>query len=72
MTIDKRTGLTLKEQEVSDHLVNAWVKFAKLEKQHPDDINDFKDSIHRLQELMAMRVVRRAYPEGWPTYKEDK
>ena len=64
-------GLLLEEQSVMDDLVSAWNKFIKLEKQHPCDINEFTDSIHKLQGILAMRPLRRQYPEYWKSYKED-
>lgn len=63
-------GLTPEENSVMDDLVSAWNKFIKLEKQHPCDINEFGDSIHKLQGILAMRPLRRQYPEYWKSYKE--
>jgi len=64
-TFDKAGGLTPEEQSVMDDLVSAWNKFVKLEKQHPNDTEEFADAIHRLQGLLAMRPLRRQYPEYW-------
>ena len=63
-------GLTPEEGSVMDDLVSAWNKFIKLEKQHPCDINEFGDSIHKLQGILAMRPLRRQYPDYWKSYKE--
>lgn len=63
-------GLPPEEQSIMDNLVSAWNKFIKLEKQHPCDINEFGDAIHRLQGLLAMRPLRRQYPDYWKSYKE--
>ena len=30
-----------------------------------DDVDIFQEHIHRLQDLLALRVVRRDYPAGW-------
>ena len=59
------TGLTPKEQEVMDHLVEAIRGFTGLEIEHPHELDDFLQSIHRLQDLLAIRVARRMFPEGW-------
>ncbi|MCH7890996.1 MAG: hypothetical protein IH921_05780 [Gemmatimonadetes bacterium] len=59
------TGLEEKEQEVMDHLVEAMAGYAKLPRQHPTEMDEFIISLHRLQELLAIRIVRRQYPEGW-------
>lgn len=62
-------GLTEAEGKVLDALVEAVVAFGQLESQHPDETPDFVDGIHRCQYLLAMRVARRAFPEGWPVRK---
>lgn len=59
-------GLTSEEREALDALVVAANIFGKLERQHPDELRDFVDGIHRCQYLLAMRVARRAFPIGWP------
>jgi len=70
--INEKTGLTDKEQEVMDHLVGAVTRYAQLEVQHPMEMDDFMDSIHRLQDLMAIRVTRRAFPNGWFTREKTR
>jgi len=62
-------GLTPQEDEVLKHLVIAWNEFNTLKRMHPDEIDDFRRAIHTAQMLLAMRVVRRDRPEGWPTYE---
>jgi hypothetical protein len=57
-------GLNDQEGEVMDALVEAVNKYAKLPRQHPDDLNFFVDAIHQCQMILAMRVVRRDHP-GW-------
>ena len=64
--ISSTIGLTPPEQAVLDHLVQAWESFCKLEKQHPNDIDLFADGMNKCQALLAMRAVRRTWPEGWP------
>lgn len=66
--INTKTGLTYKEQEVLDALVTSFNKFSKLARQHPDEIRDFTDGIHILQNILTVRIARREYPKGWPTY----
>ena len=50
------------EKEVLDDLVNAWNKFVKLDKEHPEEINDFADGIHKCQYVLAMRIARQVEP----------
>lgn len=59
-------GLTAQEGAVMDGLLAAVDAFGKLDRQHPDEERDFVDGVHRCQYLLALRVARRAFPEGWP------
>lgn len=61
-------GLTDNEGEVMDALVIVWNKFVGLERQHPDELEMFSEGIHKCQNLLAVRIARREFPEGWPTY----
>lgn len=58
-----KTGLTDKEQEIMDALVLAWNGFINLPNNR--DISEIRINIHRLQDILALRVVKRAFPEGW-------
>ncbi len=49
-----------------DALVEAWNEYIKLEKQHPSDIDEFKNGIHKCQHALIIRVLRREFPEGYP------
>ncbi len=70
-TIVKNNGGLLEcEQSIMDDLVSAWDKFLDLEKQHPADVGEFCDSIYRLQGILAMRVLRRAYPDYYSWCKD--
>ncbi|WP_432787767.1 hypothetical protein [Novosphingobium rhizosphaerae] len=42
-----------------DHLVNAWNAFVALPVEHPDDVSEFRRSLHHLQALILMRSGRR-------------
>lgn len=53
------------EKRVIQHLVNAWNEFRSLDEKHPDDMDEFRYSIHALQNIIAWRVARRADPETW-------
>lgn len=66
--INSRTGLTTEEQQCMDNIAEAFNIFSDLERQHPDELKDFRDSIHRMQDILAVRVARRNFPEGWPSY----
>lgn len=64
----RRDGLTYEEGKVMDALVSAWNEFTKLEKTHPSETTDFMNAIHQCQNTLCMRILRRDYPEGYPTY----
>jgi hypothetical protein len=59
-------GLTDEEGVVMDALVTAVEAFARLERQHPQEINEFVGGIHTCQDLLAVRIARRHFPRGWP------
>lgn len=65
----ENNGLMPEENEILDLTVEVWNKFAGLEVQHPSDLDDFYRAIHDIQRIVAMRVLRREYPEVFPTYK---
>lgn len=66
--IDKT--LTIEEEKVLDKLTEAWNLFIKLDKQHPSEIGDFADAIHRCQSIIGMRFCRKYRPDRFPI-KED-
>lgn len=59
-------GLTEGEGEVMDHLTAAVGSWASLPREHPNELPDFVEAIHRCQALLAVRVARRHHPRGWP------
>ena len=70
VAVDPEYGLTEAESVVMDHLVDAVEAFNALEVQHPQEKAEFFDAIHRCQGLLAVRVCRRVYSEGWPTHAD--
>lgn len=58
-------NLTPGERAVLGALVDAWNRWTRLGGKHPDDDDDFRSSLHRLQDLVAVRVARRADPDVW-------
>lgn len=61
-------GLTEEEGAVMDALVEAVAAFDELDRQHPDEQDDFYGGVHRCQDLLAVRAMRRLYPRGWVTF----
>lgn len=64
----RKDGLTQEEGKVMDALVEAVDAFNKLEATHPCDKEEFGSGIHQCQKTLTMRILRRDYPEGYPTY----
>jgi len=64
----RNDGLTEKEGKIMDALVDAWQEYQGLDEQHPSDMKEFCTGIHQCQHNLVMRVVRRDYPKGYPTY----
>jgi hypothetical protein len=58
-------GLTDHEGAVMDFLSGAVDVYEDLEEQHPQERDEFYAAIHRLQDLLACRAMRRLYPKGW-------
>lgn len=48
-----------------DALFDAFSSYTALPIQHEDEPAEFRYHIHMLQGLLACRVARRSYPEGW-------
>jgi len=66
-----KLGLNDKEQNVMNRLMDCLHAYLDLEYQHPSDMSEFIFAVHFIQGLLAARVVRRDYPEGWSNYSKD-
>lgn len=66
--MNRDDGLTEDEGEVMDALCEAVACWDQLEEQHPSETAEFYGVIHRAQDLLAVRIARRLYPEGWVNY----
>jgi hypothetical protein len=66
--VTRDDGLTDQEGMVADALCRAVLAWQLLSAQHPDEEREFVDAVHTIQNLLAIRVARRCYPKGWPTY----
>jgi len=47
------------EMAILSHLVDAWNIWTSLPDRHPDELNEVRLSIHRLQDILASRAVWR-------------
>ena len=69
--VDHEYGLTKDELDCLKHLGKCHEAFLKLPREHPDELRELTGAIHVVQELLALRIVRRHYPLGWPVKKSD-
>ena len=60
-----KSGFTRDEDAVMDLLRRAWEQFLRIDRVHPDELDEFRRSIHHLQGLMGLRILTRDYPEVW-------
>lgn len=67
----KKEPFTKQEKEISDLIIKAHNKFIKLKENHPSELNEWLISIHRLQDLLGARVLRRDYPNTFYSIKES-
>ena len=66
------SGLTDDEQHCLSLLNEAYGQFLQLPKQHSSDLEEFVLSLHRLQDLVAVRIARRKYPQFWTITNGNK
>ena len=57
------------EELTMKHLVSAYEEFLNLEQRQPSDTTDFVFHIHALQRILGQRVLRRDYPNTFPTHQ---
>jgi hypothetical protein len=67
-----KCGFTKQEAAAHAALMDFMREYMKLEKEHPTEEKDLERIVHHAQELLALRVLRRVYPQGWATYKGEK
>lgn len=63
-----KTPFTEAEKEAMEHLVKAHAAFCKLAQQHPDEAKEWTTGIHACQNVLAWRVLRRDYPDTFPSF----
>ena len=62
----EQIGMTLKEKEAMEHLVNFWNAYLALpDTQGSETTRTICDAVHVIQGVLAIRVARRANPEMW-------
>ena len=69
LTMPDINGLTTEEKRALGYLAQAWNIFVKLDAKSDYDNQEFRDSIHRCQEMIALRVARRVDRDIWTQYE---
>lgn len=70
--MNKENPFTKQEKKISDYLLKAHKEFMKLSQNHPDEMDEWKVSFHRLQCLLIHRIVCRDYPNIFHTTQKIK
>lgn len=60
---------TKEEERIMSYLVKAHNEFIKMEQTHPSDMNEWVDGLHRCQNVIIQRIMRRDYPRYFKTLK---
>lgn len=58
-------SLTMEERHILHLLGDVWNSYSMLPRRSDADNSEFCDAIHRLQQLIALRVARRVDPDVW-------
>lgn len=53
-------------------IVKAHNKFLKLKRIHPSELEDWVNSVHRVQDVLNYRVLVRDYPDNFSEDGWDK
>lgn len=60
------SGLTTEEQEIADLTVELMIKWNKFESAiTTNEMRQFVDAIHTIQDILMCRIARREYPGYW-------
>ncbi len=51
-----------------DLLVEVWNEFVKLEQTHPDHLREFRDGIHKCQNVLMWKELQEIKPEKYPKF----
>jgi hypothetical protein len=66
-SINPESGLTPAEDHVLALVCELWGAWLKLPIQHPDERREVCDAVHVVQNLLCVRMARRAFPGAWVT-----
>lgn len=61
----EKPGLTVAELDLLKKLFDSYTAYCSLDARSETDNKEFIDALHRLQQLVALRVARRVDVEVW-------
>ena len=64
-------AFTDKEQEIMNMIVDVHNLYADLESTHDSDLSEWVLSIHNLQRIVSMRILRRELPDIFISHNKD-
>lgn len=65
-------GFTREEEDIMNKIVDIHNMYVELEKTHPSDLPDWVNSIHNLQKILGIRILRRELPNTFATHSVKK
>ena len=64
-----RFPFSSKERKIMNLILKAHSEFNSLKRQHPNEMVDWVNGVHALQNILGWRVLRRDYPNEFPIKK---
>lgn len=65
----KDSGMTEEENVCMTYILECYESFMSLPRQGDKEVEEFVEAMHRIQGLLAFRVVQRDYPDFWAEYQ---
>jgi len=59
------------EQIILEYTAEIWNCFNRLEAQHPMEKSEMCSALHRIQEMIGVRTLRRLQPNTWAIYSGE-
>jgi hypothetical protein len=60
------------EQLVMDNIIKAHEEFMKLPRVFGSELQEWTEGVHKLQDILGLRVLRRDYPGVFSSIKKIK
>ena len=67
-----KLGFTEEEAKIMSLLVEAHELYIELATTNPSDLPEWVFHLHGMQRILGQRILRREYPDTFPSYKKEK